>query len=238
MPERGYFDLRTLVPGYSFIILVVAINFYPLFVDIKLSDMSSIFAGIVALLGGPTLGFLVSQVWWWWFHWQIPLYKWRPIQELIKKYKLTKQETSQDKKKVLIVYDYLLHAFIHSSEEKKGLSTYAFRRWDMLVLLSTTRLSLMLGVAVGALFRILSEIFLFNWNIASEFEQNLFFFICKSEFWVLAIIIVGAILLIGFVWHGIKWVLNEYEGMHEAIIKETDATQEEIEKIFPDDYFQ
>jgi hypothetical protein len=237
MPERGYFSQRWAIPGYTFILLIVAINFVPLNKMLKLTELTSVFGGFLALLSGSVIGFLISQSWWWWFHSKFKQYEWSPIRILIDKYKLTKESKPKDKKNVLIVYDYVLFSGVHSDQKKKGISTYLFRRWDMYILLSCTKLSLILGVAAGVLFRILSEYFLFQMSFLKELEQNFLFFLHQIEFWFLAIILVAAIILVIFVWHGQAWIRFEYERMHDDVIKESDIKQEKLKEIFPPDYF-
>jgi hypothetical protein len=198
--------------------------------------MTSVFGGFLAfatVLGGGAIGFLASQLWWWWFHRKFSLYEWTPIEALIKKYELTRSKRPEDKKKILLVFDYVLHTELHSEEKKKALSGYAFRRWDMYVLLSLTKMSLILGVAIGAFFRFIGEYFYFH----TSFTENLIADFGRVEFWILAFLLASTFLLVFFVRHGRAWVLDEYKAIHELIIRESSIKKERLKEIFPPDYF-
>ena len=239
MAERGYFDLRNLVPGYTFLMLIIALNIIPIAAKVQFSHIISIFGAFIALVGGPALGFLISQSWWWYFHWRLTMYDWSPIQELITRFKLTTKKSRSDKRKVLIVYDYVLHNFIHSDSKRKGLSAYLFRRWDMFILLSTTMWSLVLGAIAGIFLRILSEIFIFQASLCQKFEENRLFFLSNAEFWISLILLTLVILWISFIRHGLCWVLYEYNCMHEVAIRGLEAhVEKELRKVFTQDFFE
>ena len=67
MSERSFFDWRTALPGYTFILIILGLNYSPLFEIFKSQGIQSTFGAILAfltLVSGSAIGFLVSQVWW------------------------------------------------------------------------------------------------------------------------------------------------------------------------------
>jgi len=213
------------------VLLLLTFNLFPLLQTLKLGETISLFGAVLALLGSPIIGFLVSQLWWWWFQGTLELWKWRPIKALIKKYSLTDSREADGKKKVLVIYDYILHSGVHSDVGKKGISNYTHARWDMYILLSCTKLSLELGIAVGALGRLMSEYFVFHvmfWQNAVSYFQT---FWKGAEFWVLAFILVGTLILIVSIRHGQDWIRFEYDGIHEIIIAESEVKPEDFKRL-------
>lgn len=236
MAEREYFSLRYAVPGYIFILLVIGFNIGPLFsMLVSAKETASIFSGFLALFSGSAIGFLVSQLWWRWFHWRLGLYKWKPVTSLIKKYKLT--DDPEDKRKVLFVYDFVLHSNLHSKPELKGVSNYCARRWDMYILLSCVSTSLILGTVIGMASRIVYEWFIGK-TLLSELQKNFWFFLNVGEFWILAFALITAIVMLLLVAKERKWNKREYEDMHDIFIDKFAIAPEELRKIFPSEFFK
>jgi len=68
MAERQYFSLRYAIPGYAFILLVIAINYVPLLNILpEFSEVFGAFLAFLSLFSGSAIGFLICQAWWWWF---------------------------------------------------------------------------------------------------------------------------------------------------------------------------
>lgn len=240
MPERGYFSQRNLIPGSVFLIVVMAFN-YSLILDWLSLNYSALLGVAAALIGSPTIGFLISQIWWYDFQKEIKLYDWNPITQLRKTYKLPE---SLGKREALIVYDYILHKGVHSNEKTKGLSTYAFRRYDNYVLLSITQLSLILGASLGIAIRILREIYPIPDNINNPnlgILDLLSNFFRGSEFFVWIFLIATIAILISAIRKGLDWVKFDYEEMHTAIVIDSEqskknhwgVTRKEVEEAFP-----
>jgi len=64
MSERRYFSLRYTVPGYTFILLVIGINYVPLIEFMKTTGAPEVFGAILAfasLLTGSALGYLRNK---------------------------------------------------------------------------------------------------------------------------------------------------------------------------------
>lgn len=198
---------------------------------------SSLFGAVVALLSSPTFGFLISQLWWILFQRTVGLWSWKPVQALIKKYKLPDSKEVGDKKNALMVYDYVLHSELHSSENKtEGLSNYAFRRWDNYVLLSVAELSLVLGAVVGILSRVLGEFLVFSNSFWQEPNGHSLTLLGWNEYWILVLVLIATEILVTSIHVGRNWVKNEYEEMHKMVVKSSKITREKLIKIFPE-YF-
>lgn len=70
MPEREYFSFRYAIPGYTFLLLVVLINYIPLLTILRATGAGQVFGAFLAFLSlftGSAIGFLVSQFWWLYF---------------------------------------------------------------------------------------------------------------------------------------------------------------------------
>jgi hypothetical protein len=67
MPSKSFFDWRSALPGYVFILIIIGINYSPLLEILAAHEAQSIFGAILAfltLLSGTSIGILVSQFWW------------------------------------------------------------------------------------------------------------------------------------------------------------------------------
>ena len=67
MSERTYFSYRYALPGFTFLIMVIFINLEYFILEFKsipeLNEFFGIILGILTLLSGFALGFLISQIW-------------------------------------------------------------------------------------------------------------------------------------------------------------------------------
>jgi hypothetical protein len=245
MSERGYFSQRNLIPGAAFLILVLAYNFAPVTRMLeRVQATSSLFAAGVALISGPTFGFLLSQLWWWYFQRRVELWNWEPVQLLITHYQLTKEnpmkgKDKKAKRRVLMVYDYVMHAELHSKKEReyKGLSRYAYARYDNYVLLSTTMTSLIFGATLGFAVRVISECFILGGtSFWSRPGIHTLTRLVGKEPWIWGILWIATIVLLISIQQGRKWVKYEYDEIHKAIIRKSKIKRDELKKVFPD-YF-
>jgi len=236
MSERGYFSQRNLIPGSTFLIILLACN-YSIILDWLRLDYSALLGVAGVLIGSPTIGFLISQIWYWHFQSKIKLYDWKPVSKLKKAYSLSEK---LGKREVLIIYDYVLHKGVHSGGHLKGLSSYLFRRYDNYVLLSTTRLSLILGIFFGIMFRVMREIY--PLGLKSEDVGNLLVnFLWGSELFVWILLIVAVSILIFAISKGLDWIKFDYDEMHTAIVLDSaqarenykGVTREDLKKAFP-----
>lgn len=238
MPEREYFSFRYTIPGYTFILLVVAINLFPLLKILETTRAGEVFGAFLAFLSlftGSAIGFLISQFWWW-------KYGDRPFlgnvafepaaREIYKRYLKKDKENSEEPttqeiqgniKRIGYVFEYI----IRIDKESKFFDT-AGRRWDMYHVFSSTMLALIIGAVVGLFCRFYFEIFLFGASFS--IVQG------TAEAAALTFIFVG--------WGFLLWVLAkrkqrllaDYCPLLKAIILRSRVGSKEIERVFPE-YF-
>lgn len=172
MPEREYFSYRHAIPGYTFILLLVAINLFPLFELLGKAGVSEVFGAFLAFLSlftGSALGFLLSQIYWWLFKKKGGFFGidgTKPILNLLTKtckdYNLKIREAKKNE---------LLEAisdYIETQVDQEKTFEYSARRWDMYHVLGSTLWSLGLGFAVGLGFRVYFHVFLFKASFSFE----------------------------------------------------------------------
>jgi hypothetical protein len=226
MSERSYFSNRYLIPGSTLLLIIVLTNVFPLYKSLNQQQATtSLLGALVALLGSPALGFLLAQPWWTYFR-RMKLWEMIPKKRLSERFGLKIDGLSKSEKEdILVVYDYILHSEVHSSDEKKGLSSYAFRRYDNYVLLSCTLFSLWLGLAIGALVRFFGIV---------SFKGIVFLQFDKVEPLVWWAIMIAVVVVSSFILEGLKWLEREYTRMHSAIISVSKIDKEDLKKVFKD----
>jgi len=235
MPEREYFSVRYLIPGSTFLILIIGYNIVPLLRLTSSQQISTIFGAVIGVLSSPTIGFLISQLWWWRFHDSFGIYEMGGVEPLAKKLSL-KTEKKEDRMNAFKVYDYVLHWKLHSESELKGLSDYAFRRYDAYVLLSCTKSSLILGIVFGLPIRLASLVF-----YCSHFVNKFSFLrldAMKMEIGLWVFITIVAAILILVIYQGQKLLWREHKDIHTAIIRaiihDPEFDEKELKTIFPE----
>jgi hypothetical protein len=229
MSEREYFSVRYLIPGSTFLLLILAYNIFPLYGFLRTSQVSvTLFGAFLAVLGSPTVGFLVSQFWWKWREFRHIPWKMGGAEILAKKLPSLKSD-GKNQAKALIVYDYIFHSELHSKKNLEGLSKYAFRRYDNYVLLSCANMCLVLGASLGIAGR-LTTFVLFP---AFSFGEH-------ETVW-LALVSIATVILTALLYDGMQRVWQDHKAIHEAIINTliTDKKIDEntLRQIFPD-YFE
>lgn len=241
MPERSFFDLRYAVPGYTLILLIIGINYVPLFEITRRfpiqSETLGAFLGFLSLLGGSALGFLISQVWWWSFQRNLKEYGMceKLIETLIDKYKLNIPQKAEEKRGIITICDYV----IHSNKEEK-IFRYVERRWDMYHLLSSEWYTLIVGSILGIFYRVLSHFVLFkspvpSFRIITNLVEAEFWI--KSEFWIVLIIFVHVVFLGCLLRKGRDEIVTQHSAMSVAVIKKSEIKTKDLVKIFPTNYF-
>ena len=192
MSERSFFDWRTAIPGYTFLLLVLAFNYAPLITILEHLGLDSTFGallGFLTLFSGSAIGFLVSQLWWRRFQKDGAHYYFKnnvrtEIKELIIKYGLcpAKEEiikkfryfgspNENEIKKiqgVLAIYGFVTHSEMQKNPE---VVKYTTRRGDAFHLISATRDVLLWGLGLGFLFRFLAQFFIFRSNLHQLIES-------------------------------------------------------------------
>lgn len=239
MSERGYFSLRYAIPGYTFILLVIAINHVPLIKILEMTKGSEILAAFLAFLSlfaGSALGWLVCQFYWWWFqrHYGILGIKefQKTLNTLVKKYRLGKpdQWDKDTKWKVLAVFDYLSHSV---QEEEENLFEFQTRRWDMYHLLSSTYHTLWIGVAIALPLRLYLEYFFVQPLYEIPFQGIIWNPLENAELVALVAIFVIVASLTVILTRGKQRIITEYTNITEARIRSCEVTPDQIKIAFP-----
>jgi len=245
MPEREYFSYRYAIPGFTFLLLVILINHVPL-LQILSDSAFGAFLAFLSLFTGSAIGFLVSQFWWLLYIWKGRIFgikELRPAKHvLIKECKKhgANAKIEESKAPIEAILDYINHRGIENE-----ISRYRKRRWDMYHVLSSTLLSLFIGLGVGIGLRMYYERYLFN-NSLESMRQTLRSTLSSLEAFLnnpeavafLAILICWLILLIAFVM-GIHEILTNYRPVLDAFILhefEVAKAGEDLVKVFPE-YF-
>jgi len=222
MSDRGYFSIRDAIPGYTLIMIVIGINFYPLYrisLDYEVWAFGTAF-GLVSLLGGSAIGFLVCQMWWAIFHLSNLHYRWKPIGRLVEKYGLSKER----KREVVAVYGYVVH-FEGARKKVEKNFAYTTRRWDLYHLLCSLIVAVALGCIVGFVMR--SAYFPQFFEIPANPKE--------TPIWTM--ILVSLFFLVGSICVGIRSITLEYENTSEAIIRNSKLGRWDLAKVFPLRYF-
>lgn len=149
MLERTFFSLRYALPGYTFILIIVLVAYPELekfLFQIEDVAMVSAFLAFLSLLGGGALGFLISQVWYAFYHrcrrgryGMVP----KTIEFLRKEYGLIK-----DNQHEVVFFDY-----VHSLADEKRVA-YTQRRFDLMHTCGSTLVSTLIGSIFGLFIRI------------------------------------------------------------------------------------
>lgn len=240
MSERGYFAFRYAIPGYTFMLIVIAFNHIPLLNFLGTTEVGQVFGaivGLLSLLAGSALGFLISQIWFWWFlrkRSQGPgVYGIKELKQADKTFmeKLRKlgllKEVESNKEVLLAISDYIFH---RESEVFLGI---IYRRWDFYHVLSSTLITLPIGLAVAIGCRIYAEIFLFKATFGLPSFEVLLQRITGGEAVALMIIFVFVCFFV-LLFHKIRRrFIVEYSPMVEAVILKTEVKKRELQKVFP-----
>lgn len=222
MTERVFFNLRNTAPGFTFILLLLAVNIKFLlkfFMNLNLPEslvtILGILLGFITLASGGAIGYLISQVWYFlsqkiWFD---KLYVDSQISELLKK-----QKVKPDKEILLLFSDYLHHTW-----PKKEIRTYIERRWDLLNILGSTMVTIPLGLFYGYVIRFIFCGFKFD----SYYE---------------ALIIISSSILIVIMYIGLRYVIGEHIQMRNFVVKsrieQLTKNDKALSNHFPKEYFQ
>lgn len=156
MSSREYFSLRYAVPGFSFILIIVGLNFLPMYDILKALGTTEILAIILSFLSlftGSAIGFLFTQIWFWRYHSKriyAPILK-HLEKPMIENLGWRPGEYTEDKEVAMsAILDYIL-----CDEKENKFWQYGQRRWDIYHILSCTKVSLLIGYCVGYIFRII-----------------------------------------------------------------------------------
>jgi hypothetical protein len=220
--DRGYFTLRYILPGYTFLLLIISINFLPLLTFINKISSPEIFGIIIAvvtLFTGSPLGFIVSQVWWLRFHQKggiLGLKEFHEEKEIIEKQFQGILKVNNNMEVIEAILD--LSIFL---EEDKKLLDLIQRRWDMYHNLSSTYYTMGIGYLFGVIFRVILHLNGFL------IEDN------DIQIWYIFSII--TFLMIILFYKAREEMLKRYYPLHKAIVmKSLYKNLQQLKKVFQD----
>jgi len=237
MSTRGYFALRNAIPGYAFILIVIAINHVPLMEILQKPGFSEFFGAFLAffyLLSGGAIGFLISQGWWW--YWQrhagiLGDHEYDPaVNAFSALYEVDIPQNIRRRRMFVTAMDYVVHTKIR--KDHKELLTLAERRWDMFHTLSSTLLALILGLETAIIMRFYFWIIPFREEIIVLTPEN----IVSSEFLVLSLISISIFILVYLVDKGRIWTRQMSADLDEAIIRRKPINKAKLRTVFPQLY--
>lgn len=234
MSERGYFSLRYAIPGYTFILIVAAINYVPL-VMLEITEGGELFGAFLALLTGSAIGWLVTQPYSWHFQRGFGILGIEAFRDtcnvLVEKYGLFRPPWNKDQRwRVMAVFDYISHSV---EKGKETLFRFETRRWDMYHLLSSTSWTLWIASAVGMLLRIYYEYFFFEPFHEIPFQNFNVNPIQNAEFAALIVIFASAGFFYFLLREGRHRIISEYVCITEARVRHSEVEPEEIREAFP-----
>ena len=150
MAERQFFNLRYGIPGYSFVVFLLfpfMDSIAQLLGKLGISDLSSsasVLLGVVALLAGPPIGFLISQP-----RYIINHSKLKDGLSFVKMLKEDIFNVGPETWKVVTVSDFILH-----NCDVKGIVDYLDRRLDLKNLFGAEFVAIEMGTVVGVILKI------------------------------------------------------------------------------------
>lgn len=231
MSERSYFDLRYTISGFVFIILILGLNYFPLFVLLKSTEMTEIVGAFLAfftLFSGSAIGFLISQVWWCIWEKRGGLlgdkYHRKSFETFEKKYDIGFPSEEAMKNEFHTAIDYATHLV------DKKILTVAKRRWDLFHILSATFYSLWLGLVFGFIIRICFQFILFdgNFSVPNSLTEPL----------ILISLFAVSMIMLPVLHFESDCVHKISASLHNARINMSEVDKEQMRTAFPDLYQQ
>jgi hypothetical protein len=225
MADRDYFDLRYAIPGFTFLLFVILINYSPIIALLSGSDnpyitLATAFLTFVTLLSGSAIGFIISQIWFLGHNKQGGIMHLKDLAKLKTRFNekfkpkfeaLTEVEKNR-------YYDLMVTYILHhqNSERQKFIQ----RRADIYQTLSCTALALFLSVCVGAPLRLYFEytVFYGSFLISAEWQSAI----------IEVIILAIPLALLGVLMKSRKYPLLNYCGMLMASINEDIIGEKQI----------
>ncbi len=224
MSIRTFFDQRLLLPGFSFITVLVFLN--PEIVCLAISNQTNTNLGtiLVSILAVPALGFLISQPWFFFYQRIItPDKVWGRRWEKIRKQYNFKNNQKFENLKVSdwFFYDYLPEHKLLT----KQIQLYLDRRWDLFSTMGSTVFSILIAVIINVIFKrfILINSLSYSSNLSLIFNLNYYYVFIYSLISITIIVLIS----------GMLWLRNEVNSISEAIMNEHPLDRGEIVKAFP-----
>ena len=243
MAERSYFSLRLAIPGYTFLLLFISINFrvvlFSLQTIYKIPEFLELFYALLLALSGSAFGFLISQTWFWWCRWRDILYE-APKSEIAtfsKHYNLVTNPTKQQKKMIVLAFSYVQNIM---SKKYKSLDDYLNRRFDLFNTFGATMHSIFWGLSLGWAVRLIAWHFLkkpFDFPLILSYKL-----LGYTEFWVLVLTTLFGSVLFCLLWRRRDHVMEQYDLMAKVVIemayKNEIVEPEELKRVFPSNIFK
>jgi hypothetical protein len=222
MSAREYFSLRYAVPGFTFILIIVGMNFLPIFFFLRRMGTPEAFGVILSFLSlfaGSAIGFLVSQVYYWYYHWKRIYAKVLVRQEGLMKEKLGwKVDAPKGREKDVMMSAVLDYRVLWEKDDRYW--GYFQRRWDIYHTLSSTLVSFVLGLLVGSVTRVIVEcIFAMKESIWKPWQFQTLTTEAKIDVLLMAFTVISAVALALFIWRGKRQVFNEYDKVLDLLIR-------------------
>jgi len=240
MVERTFFDWRNALPGFTFILIILGINYSSLLAIFQIHEIQATFGAILAfltLVSGSSVGFLVSQIWWSSYRKQGAHYYYKketrqPIKRLVEKYGLVPANDIKDREgiqNVLAIYSYIL---FNQQQKDPELVKYLIRRGDAFHAFSATRYALIYGSAIGLILRLYFQIFIFSWNpfekLIPSMHDSAF-----AELVILILLVTITIYLVTVFGEAKDWTVTQYNKMAVALINKSGVPRCKLQEIFP-----
>lgn len=246
MSEREYFSLRYAVPGFTFILIILGLNYSPLLSILRESgttEVFGVFLSFLSLFAGSAIGFLVAQIWYSYFHWRRIYSNVFKRLENIAKEKLGFESKAEGKDKDVMLSAVLDHILLETHDEKYW--KYCQRRWDVFHTLSCTLVSLILGVCLGLIMRIasfctlaqkrLGDILVYETYRPLLEQFSTLSLEAKVDALSFVFMLISVIALILITLYGRRQVFNEYYPILRILIgKYSEDLKASLRKAFPD----
>jgi len=231
MSSREYFSLRYAAPGFSLILVIIGLNFYPIFEILKESVTNNVF-GIVlsflSLFAGSAIGFIVAQIWFAYFTFRKldakRIFK-HSEKDMENHFGWAPGDEVEDKDSTLsAVLDYML--LFEKDKNKWG---YCQRKWDIYHIMSTTLVSLIFGVGVGLILRTILSLYFFGGISLSWFPKSSIPIQTDFLFFVFTLINVFSFTVI--IYFVRRQIFNEYNRMLRIFIVRMGCNKEFIKEL-------
>lgn len=260
MSSREYFSLRYAVPGFVFILIVVGLNYYPIVEILKGQGTTEVFGVVLSFLSlfaGSAIGFLIAQVWFLIFHYRRGYTKWlRPLEDDLaqnmgwigkkalreKIEKMDKKEAEEYKKKRDVAMASSLDYTLLTMKDS-DLWKFFQRKVDLFHIMSSTLISLIVGIVVGFISRLFIQfIFYGNW-IEPFFVQATLTLQAKTDILLFSITLISAVFFIWVLRYLRNEVFFEYHPVIKLMInspnflKKLEEHKKALSKVFADEGF-
>lgn len=232
MPERTFFMLRYALPGYIFLLTVISLNWTIMYALFSNEDFGALFTALFVflyLLSGSAIGFLISQLWYVYFH-RVYYGKYGVLPEVNRILKDRYQQSLKEEEEIDLHKLQIFSDYIERLSEQKDMLIYKQRRWDLIHLFGSTMLAFPAGLIIGGYF----------YYIKTGIQQDLGEIITANLSYIVPAALFIAILCV-CLWCGLKRAMKENSLVKLILIKEVLKKEKELpvelSDIFPE-YFK